>query len=197
MLRPSFSLPSLPRDFNADLASGTPSPPVRHAIGSVSLLITTAHDEGGTVVQTIAPGPLPAEAYSSIVAAQLGPERAAILLADPAYAATSDGTDAAGDSVRNALVRLATDAAWRCPSRDIARLWAAHGGTVYVGEWEAGAAYPSNMAPNGWCTGRVCHEVRTELPRSHRRMITDQHASLISGTPCRSAPPGRHLSHVW
>ncbi len=152
-LRPTANTTSLPMDFATDLLSSNPSTTLLRSINSIPLLVTTVHDEAGTLIQSLFPDPVPEVAYGTIVTALLGSKTASIVLKSEVYATVKNKSDC-----RPELIRLATDWAWRCPTTSIAKRWADRGGTVYVGQWEQGRSYPDNE--EGLCRGRSCHEVR-------------------------------------
>jgi carboxylesterase type B len=115
------------------------------------LILTTVKDEGMAAAYTIYRDPVPAENFTSALTFTLGAERAALLNNMTLYPHS-------GPDIRPVFVDIATDQVFRCPTYTFARAWAAHGGTVYVGEFTLGATYPGNEDFAGCTSGGVCHQ---------------------------------------
>jgi hypothetical protein len=126
-------------------------------------LITTTKHEGGSVVSSIFPFPVPIDnkangTYYGLLASLIDPQRAATLVQSREYAQPPRLTGR--DAFREILEGLVTDGTWRCPSRAFGKRWADAGGKVWVGEFTSGKRYVSNEFGGLYCGGnRVCHEV--------------------------------------
>jgi hypothetical protein len=122
----------------------------------IPLLITTTANEAGSVVGSLFPTASPANnaTYQQILSVFVGADRAGQIIGSPEYAMTGQGDD----TFRTSFERLVTDGVWRCASRAFADRWAESRGNVWVGEWTRGSQYVTNNG-NGYCKGRVCHEV--------------------------------------
>lgn len=162
VLRPTSSTPSLSRDIGKALLDGQP-------IIKVPLLLTTVSAEFGSTIQAIAPSAIPdLSTYNMTVQALFGERTAEILLnVVPEYdinnpISLNQARLAGIDDMRAMLIRMGTDAVWRSPIRDFARMWTQRGeGDVWMGEWQRGERYPSNAGGNICRQGVVCHEVNT------------------------------------
>lgn len=160
VLRPTSSTPSLSRDIGKALLDGQP-------VIRVPLLLTTVSTEFGSTIQAITPSSISdLPTYNTTVQALFGEETAEILLNNvPEYDINSpislNQARLAGiDDMRAMLIRMGTDAVWRSPIRDFARMWTQRGGgDVWMGEWQRGERYPSNTGGNICRQGVVCHEV--------------------------------------
>ncbi|KAG7562092.1 hypothetical protein FFLO_02471 [Filobasidium floriforme] len=159
VLRPTSSTPSLSRDIGKALLDGQP-------MIKVPLLLTTVSAEFGSTIQAIAPSAIPdLSTYNMTVQALFGERTAEILLNDvPEYdinnpISLNQARLAGIDDMRAMLIRMGTDAVWRSPIRDFARMWTQRGeGDVWMGEWQRGERYPSNAGGNICRQGVVCHE---------------------------------------
>lgn len=167
VLRPTSSTPSLSRDIGKALLDGQP-------IIKVPLLLTTVSAEFGSTIQAIAPSAIPdLSTYNMTVQALFGERTAEILLNDvPEYdinnpISLNQARLTGIDDMRAMLIRMGTDAVWRSPIRDFARMWTQRGeGDVWMGEWQRGERYPSNTGGNICRQGVVCHEVSACSARS-------------------------------
>ncbi|WVR03752.1 hypothetical protein IAU60_000747 [Kwoniella sp. DSM 27419] len=160
-LRPTHGAPSLPSDPTPLLFTSPNDLVTSH----IPLLITTVANEAGSAVQSIfsTPVPLNNDTYFATLAGTIDPARAAMVTSSRRYAlpcSKDSGYGSDGDTFRETYERAATDGTWRCPNRDVAAMWAKHGGKVWVGEWTKGVTYPDNQQTGGYCAqkGRVCHE---------------------------------------
>jgi len=167
------------------------------------ILISTVLDEAGPAIfGTLDTSPVPASDFVSNVNATFGEPRTSTIVNSPFYPVPSPS--AAGFSTfdaRTQLENLGTDQIWRCANWAFARLWAAHGGTAYVGEYVVGATYPDNEGV-AFCTqgGTVCHEDDIQIvfgttpsPNSAQTSLTAQmqaryKAFMSTGNP---NTPGR------
>lgn len=124
-------------------------------VANVPILFTTVKNETGYNINSFFANPVPASTtiYNVAVSTLLNAERGKQVIDSGLYQVSN-----ATDGLRDSLEKLATDAAFRCPTRELARRYAGAGGKVYVGEWEKGFAF-SHVT--GYCKldGAVCHSV--------------------------------------
>lgn len=124
-------------------------------ITKVPILITTVRNETGGTVQGVFSNPMPAiqSYYEMALKTLFNVDRAKIVVDSGLYPMST-----ATDGLRISLERVATEGAFRCVNREIARRYAAAGGKIWVGEWVAGVPY---LFGQGYCTkpGVVCHAV--------------------------------------
>lgn len=174
VLRPTTSTTSLPLDFSKRLSEGTLTP-------NVPLLITTVHAEAGSLIQQLLPFTTQDQTvFDYAVTAQFDSLAASTILGTvPEYNLSNPDSLVQAklkgvDPLRSMLVRLGTDAIWRCPLRDVATRWTRAGGRVWVGEWVRGKTYVSNK----WatiCKGQVvCHEVSCKSCLSSKEAETER-----------------------
>jgi carboxylesterase type B len=131
-------------------ASAAPFPSV-----SKRLLITTVLNDAGPAIYNFFPDPLPESLWQPIVDGSLGPTRGPAVRGSPYYPVTPD----LSNDIRPLLEKLGTDQQWKCSSWTFARNWVSHGGSAYVGVFNVGALYETNIGvPFCSAAGHVCHE---------------------------------------
>ncbi|GMK59538.1 hypothetical protein CspeluHIS016_0801440 [Cutaneotrichosporon spelunceum] len=143
--RPTYGTPTIPKEPTAELFNNPGELGISPA--NVPLLITSTADDGAQLNSQI---PMPYNVFVGTVSRLLGPG-GPVVLSSPTYNASNDGADK-----RPNFAKIATDGAWRCSAREVARKWAGAGGRVYVGEFREGVHYPFNDQYT-YCTGKVCH----------------------------------------
>jgi hypothetical protein len=154
-IRPTFNTPSIPLDPTSALYNqpGRLSTPPNQ----LPILLTTTSNEGGQIVNSLFPSPVPISNDTLLytLSLLLGAERAGAIIQSGKY--PIEGGD---DAFRETFERMVTDGIWKCPVRQVGREWAKNGGRVWVGEWTKGKEYASNRG-GGYCSRkeRVCHEV--------------------------------------
>ena len=132
---------------------------------SKPIIVSTVADESGKIIYGTYTSPVSESEWEQAVQQSLGSSRAATVTNSSFYAIPSqDASNASSFDARTQLEALGTDQIWRCPSWTFARLFAAAGGTVYVGEYAVGVTYPDNEAVP-YCTegDTVCHEDDIEI----------------------------------
>lgn len=158
VFRPQAGTETLPHD-PSNLLMNNPSG-LAVDIANVPILFTTVKNETGYNIQAIFANPTPASAlvYDIAVKTLVNVERGRVLLESGFYPLSNTT-----DGLRDSLEKLATDAAFRCPNRELARRYAGAGGKVFVGEFEQGVSYSSTT--EGYCglEGVVCHSVSDRL----------------------------------
>ena len=131
---------------------------------SKNIIITTVQNEAGPAIFNAITSSLPEAALSLAVNASLGEPRTSNILNSSFYNIPPSFADSSNFDARLQLVAMGTDQIWRCPSWSFARLWAAAGGRVYVGDHVVGSTYVDNTGVS-FCTqgGTVCHEDDIEI----------------------------------
>lgn len=153
---------------------------------SKSIIVSTVVDEAGPVIYSQYTSTVAESNWSSIVESSLGPSRAATIVNSSFYSALpSYANNASAYDAREQLQLLGTDQVWRCPSWTFARLWAASGGTAYVGEYAVGVTYPDN-SDIAYCEeGAVCHEDDIEVVFGTASNPNSNQTNLISAMQSR------------
>lgn len=147
---------------------------------SKSIIVSNVQNEAGPSIYSSFTSPLSVSDFDSVVLATFGSSRSASLLASAYYTVPNvTGNSSTTVDARVQLEAMGTDQIWRCPAWTFSRLWAAAGGTVYVGKYALGATYPDNSAI-AFCTqGGVCHEDDIEIVFGTAPNPTSAQESLI------------------
>lgn len=152
VFRPQASTETIPND-PANLLLHNPSS-LSVDIANVPLLITTTKNETGYIINGVFSSPFPAvqNVYELALKTFFNPDRAKIVIDSGLYPLINST-----DGLRESIEHVATDGAFRCVNRELARRYAGAGGKVWVGEWQEGVSYSFNTM--GYCKedGVVCH----------------------------------------
>ncbi|KAK4690037.1 hypothetical protein P7C73_g12, partial [Tremellales sp. Uapishka_1] len=176
-IRPTYGTATLPSDPTSLLYS-SPST-LTHPPSTLPLLLSTTANEAGSIIQEIFPSPILIQpettntTFFTYLTSLLGSARADALFNSSYYVLPNiTGYGANNDAFRETFERLVTDGAWRSPNRDAGRQWAKSGGKVWIGEWRQGITYPDNQVENGYCLGKVCHEVGLNVESRKDAVLT-------------------------
>lgn len=124
---------------------------------SKPLLVTSVLHEAAFAIYKMFDAPIPGDWFAPICAATFGPDRTTTVVSSPYYPPVASATGEV-DS-RAQLEVLGTDYLWKCSGWTFARTWVQNGGSVYVGQFVAGASYPGNeVVPLCTSSGVVCHQ---------------------------------------
>ncbi|KZV92673.1 alpha/beta-hydrolase [Exidia glandulosa HHB12029] len=149
------------------------------------LLITTVKNEAGPTIFGGGGVPqVPNDFYAPVLESVIPDSRAQSILNSTFYALGKSD-----DAVRDALMEVVTDLAFRCPDWALARAWSTRGGSVFLGKFLAGATHPSNDGID-FCTttpGAVCHQDDIPIVFGTARNPSAAQKQLIADTQARFA----------
>lgn len=117
------------------------------------LLITNVKDEAGPTIFGSIPQ-LPNDLFPDVLRSVIPDSRADSILNSKFYALKNSD-----DALRNTLMQVVTDLAFRCADWGLAREWSSRGGSAFLGTFLAGATHPANDGiPFCTSTDAVCHQ---------------------------------------
>ncbi|EJD51156.1 alpha/beta-hydrolase [Auricularia subglabra TFB-10046 SS5] len=144
------------------------------------LLITTVKHEAGPVIFGGVPA-VPDALYAAVLQSVIPDSRSQSILDSKFY-----GLGASNDAVRDSLVTIVTDLAFRCPDWALARAWSSRGGKIYAGMFLAGATHPANDGI-AFCKqpGVVCHQDDIPIIFGTARNPTASQKTLVADVQAR------------
>ena len=143
---------------------------------SKPIMLTTTREEAGSAIFSMIEDPIPEPWLPAYLNALWGSARASTIASSPYYVPSP--ADVASGDLRPLVQVIGKDSVWRCPTWTFAREYSSRGGTVWTGQYNVGALYPSNQGIS-FCNGPdvVCHEddiqiiVRGLVPNSRIRLL--------------------------